>query len=162
MEFDLPGFWVKVADDSDYAFAMECVEESAWNTLEEGQRTPGMREKVIAQARDQAVRIMDGDMPNDLYVLMTDGDERAGILWMGVMKHSWTGADMGWILDIFVAERFRGQGLGGALMRLAERWTIERGLTSLGLAVGAANMAAVHLYERIGMRVETLQMRKDL
>jgi ribosomal protein S18 acetylase RimI-like enzyme len=45
---------------------------------------------------------------------------------------------------------YRGQGIGTALLRLAEQRCRERGVTRLGLGVALDNSRAVRLYQRLG------------
>ncbi len=62
--------------------------------------------------------------------------------------------DFGWILSLAVLKRFRGRGLGLALLERAFAECVERGFTRIGLEVDAANeTGATHLYERAEMSV---------
>ena len=64
------------------------------------------------------------------------------------------------LLDIVVAPALRGQGLGRALVSAAEEWAKERGLAWLELNVLSENIAAIKLYEHMGMGAAQLTMRK--
>jgi ribosomal protein S18 acetylase RimI-like enzyme len=58
----------------------------------------------------------------------------------------------GWVKDLAVAPRFRGAGVGEALLRHALGVFHDRGLATVGLKVDADNpTGAVRLYERVGM-----------
>jgi ribosomal protein S18 acetylase RimI-like enzyme len=52
-----------------------------------------------------------------------------------------------------VDESWRHRGLGEALLRHAFRVFADRGASGVELKVQATNSSAVHLYERLGMRV---------
>ncbi|MGI8606235.1 MAG: GNAT family N-acetyltransferase [Gaiellaceae bacterium] len=62
--------------------------------------------------------------------------------------------DRGWVLDLGVRTRWRGQGLGLALLRAGFRELRRGGYTKIGLEVDSANeTGATRLYERAGMVV---------
>jgi len=62
--------------------------------------------------------------------------------------------DRGWVLDLGVRQRWRGQGLGLALLRAGFRELRRGGYTKIGLEVDSANeTGATRLYERAGMVV---------
>ena len=62
--------------------------------------------------------------------------------------------DRGWVLDLGVGKRWRGRGLGLALLRAGFRELRRRGFTKVGLEVDSANeTGATRLYERAGMVV---------
>jgi GNAT superfamily N-acetyltransferase len=55
--------------------------------------------------------------------------------------------------DLYVAERFRGRGIGRALMEAAETWAAGNGFTAIGLAVTSENThndVARSMYQRSG------------
>jgi putative acetyltransferase len=67
-------------------------------------------------------------------------------------------------LGISVAEGFRGQGVGSALLRRGIDWAREKALLRVELSVHAENHAARRLYERFGFVVEGQhrgEFRKD-
>ena len=56
-------------------------------------------------------------------------------------------------LDIVLAPRFQGRGLGPAALRLAARWLIdERGHHRLTIDPAAENERAIRAYEKVGFR----------
>jgi ribosomal protein S18 acetylase RimI-like enzyme len=60
----------------------------------------------------------------------------------------------GWIKDLAVAPAAQGRGFGDALLRHAFGRLYERGVRRIGLKVDAHNpTSAIHLYERLDMRV---------
>jgi ribosomal protein S18 acetylase RimI-like enzyme len=59
----------------------------------------------------------------------------------------------GFVKDLVVAEPWRRQGLGEALMRSALATFAGRGVGRVELKVHADNEGAIRLYERVGMRV---------
>jgi mycothiol synthase len=62
--------------------------------------------------------------------------------------------DRGWVLDLGVGKRWRGRGLGLALLRAGFRELRRGGYTKIGLEVDSANeTGATRLYERAGMVV---------
>lgn len=70
----------------------------------------------------------------------------------------------GFLLDLFVAPRHRGQGLGRALVLATATAFREAGAARLGLAVTLDNTVALRLYEQLGFQTEYrfAVFRKDL
>jgi len=54
------------------------------------------------------------------------------------------------LFQMWVAPEARGQGVAGALLEEAVRWSRARGAQALRLGVNCANAAALRLYERAG------------
>jgi ribosomal protein S18 acetylase RimI-like enzyme len=89
------------------------------------------------------------DFDLSLWWLAYEGDEPAGIL-AGFPFDEETG----WVADLGVRKRYRGRGIGAALLRTAFAEFQRRGMTAAGLGVDAQNeTGAVALYERVGMSV---------
>jgi aminoglycoside 6'-N-acetyltransferase len=63
-------------------------------------------------------------------------------------------------IGLSVAPKWRGRGVGTALMRAAEEWAREHGASRIILDLAAANTGALHLYERLGYEVHGLLMDK--
>lgn len=63
-------------------------------------------------------------------------------------------------IGITIAQAWRGQGIGRALMRQVIKWAKDtEGITRLELEVLARNEVAVHLYERLGFEREGIVRR---
>ena len=83
-----------------------------------------------------------------LWLLARHGDRPAAILVAEVLD------GQGWISDLGVLARWRGRGLGAALLRRAFAAFWARGLREVLLNVDSENATgATVLYERVGMRV---------
>lgn len=67
--------------------------------------------------------------------------------------------DTGWILQLGVAHRMRGRGLGRALLGTAADRLTASGVREVGLSVDATNAAALSLYEAAGFAVERTYLR---
>lgn len=100
------------------------------------------------------------DPNHGLYVL-THREEVVGFLWLIVHTHSWYGGTVGYINNLYVAEGFRGQGLGEVLMEQAEAFFRARGVGRATLTVTCANEAAVNLYLKAGYQIQRYKMEKD-
>ncbi|WP_438754411.1 GNAT family N-acetyltransferase [Pararhizobium sp. O133] len=64
---------------------------------------------------------------------------------------TWRGQKGAYIQDIVVDERFRGSGVGVALVRRTAAHVRAQGGTYLRLSVDAENVSAQHFYERLGL-----------
>ena len=93
-----------------------------------------------------------------LQVLDSEGVS-VGTMWIGPHPIWSNGA---YVYDLRIDSRRRGEGLGRAAMRLAERVAIGAGYTELTLSVFAFNGAARALYDSLGYRVVASQMSKTL
>ncbi len=61
--------------------------------------------------------------------------------------------DLGWVRQLGVEDRWRRQGIGGALLRQSFGAFYRRGFKRVGLGVRAHNETAVHFYEKAGMKI---------
>jgi mycothiol synthase len=93
------------------------------------------------------VRLQEGFDPR-LWFVATEGPEVVGALAGRVME------DIGWVSTLGVRARWRGRGIGEALLRQAFITFHRRGIIKASLNVDARNeTGAVALYERAGMHV---------
>jgi ribosomal protein S18 acetylase RimI-like enzyme len=63
-------------------------------------------------------------------------------------------------IGLGVVARFRGVGIGTALLRCALEWASARGLERLTLHVRASNTRAIRLYETLGFTQEGRRIRQ--
>ena len=64
--------------------------------------------------------------------------------------------------SVSVTETKRGQGIGRALMNLAQDWVVQHGGTELRLNVWAFNTQALHMYEELGYEIRSHSLVKRL
>ncbi len=64
--------------------------------------------------------------------------------------------------NLVVAEAFRQQGVGAALMERIHFWAKERGLNQIQLTVWDFNARALAFYSKLGYEILHHQMRKEL
>jgi ribosomal protein S18 acetylase RimI-like enzyme len=64
--------------------------------------------------------------------------------------------------NLVVAQEFRRQGVGSALMEHIQHWSEERGIEQIQLNVWDFNKAAHEFYKNLGYLTLHCQMRKDL
>ena len=100
------------------------------------------------------------DTAHEMFVL--DEGEPVGFLWLVVCENTWTRERYGYVNNIFVAPRLRGQGLAAELMAQSDAFFRNRRIKRVRLTVTASNMDAVHLYERCGYEVTRWEMEKEL
>jgi ribosomal protein S18 acetylase RimI-like enzyme len=104
----------------------------------------------------------DEGFPNQAFVARTADGTLAGFIWVARTHNDFTGLLEASLLNQYVAEPYRGQGLGRSLMETAEGWALEQGLPRISLSVGVHNTIGQRLYESLGYQVETLRMTKQL
>ena len=94
--------------------------------------------------------------PELFLVGATDGAVMASVM-AGYEGHR------GWMNYLAVAPRFRGRGLGRALVVEIERLLLERGCPKVNLQVRATNLEAVAFYRRLGYaQDESISLGKRL
>jgi ribosomal protein S18 acetylase RimI-like enzyme len=98
------------------------------------------------------VAVVDGRVVGMVDVTMVDPPQD------GSIYRSVPTADLG----ISVIERYRGRGVGQALMVAAEHDARSRGARRIVLDVLAANAGARRFYERLGYREHSLVLGRDL
>jgi ribosomal protein S18 acetylase RimI-like enzyme len=88
--------------------------------------------------------IGDSEFAPETCFMVVAGDELAAA------SICWTS---GFVKDLVVHETWRRQGLGEALLYLAFQTFQDRGASTVDLKVEVQNAGAIHLYERVGMRI---------
>jgi GNAT superfamily N-acetyltransferase len=128
----------------------------------------GDRKTDRAAAELGATEMTDALAGNDGTVALVaemDGDV-AGIMVWGVHEdYSYVLDELrrhGRVEDIVVAARFRGLGVGQALLAEAERLTREAGIKRLRLTMLAGNDVALTAYRRAGFRDYSVTLLKNL
>jgi len=123
-----------------YELAEDCREK--WrNFVEDGLDKEGMCTFVAERERD---------LVGFLNVVIR---ERMGIF---------EDAHLGMILDVFVKEEKRGEGVGTQLTKRAERWIKEKGINVAVLTVSPENERAVKFWDEAGYETYLLKKRKKL
>jgi len=67
-----------------------------------------------------------------------------------------------YIVEVAVAERHRGQGIGQSLMKEAQSWAVEQGVTDIELNVWELNQPAIAFYEKLGYTTILRKMQISL
>ncbi|MET9512357.1 GNAT family N-acetyltransferase [Streptomyces flavidovirens] len=95
-----------------------------------------------------------------LGALVRDGAV-VGTLWLALC-HPHPGESGAYVFDVEVAEEYRGQGLGRALLLLAEREALAAGTARISLNVYADNTPALRLYASLGYEPVSYHLYKQL
>jgi len=127
---------------------------------------PG-RDPASMIARDRAVigRAVEGRSPDpDAAVFVAEDDDAKplGFIHVTTATDYYSDSRTGHIADLVVAETAGGQGVGSALVEVAERWARDRGFAMLTLSVFSANEGARRLYRRLGFTEEWIRCIKRL
>jgi ribosomal protein S18 acetylase RimI-like enzyme len=94
---------------------------------------------------------------NHLYSIERAGED-VGVIWLAALED----LDDGFILELYVNEDARGQGVASAAMRLLEGEAKRLGFKKLGLHVFGHNVIARGLYEKLGFAITNINMAKSL
>jgi ribosomal protein S18 acetylase RimI-like enzyme len=151
------------ATEDDWPWILEGQVEIAWARLGAERRKQENRQTVAKSVvlRVQSLRKDDG-FPNQALVAWTPEGTRAGFVWVAKSRHYATGQPEASLLNQFVAEPCRGQGLGERLMKAAEEWAREQGLPRISLCVAMQDALGQRLYKSLGYQAEAVRMIKKL
>ena len=149
--------------EDDWQWILDKHAETAWASL-----PAGLQNEVSVQTvRDSLAGQTEGHLAghgdnNQVFVARTPEDGLVGYLWVAEIKSGFTGEKQAYILNIYITEKSRGQGIGEQLMRQADAWALGRGYKRVGLGVSIRNSSAIRLYEKLGYEMETMRMFKNL
>lgn len=108
---------------------------------------------LAPDALERSVRTLLGD-PRLGHVLVAcaDGGEVAGVAVLSFLFTLEHGGPAAWLDELYVADAYRGRGIGERLVAAALSVARERGCVALDLEVEPGHDAATRLYERLGFR----------
>ncbi|MGD2176714.1 MAG: GNAT family N-acetyltransferase [Anaerolineae bacterium] len=156
-------FRIEQATENDWPWIIRGQAELAWAGMGPERRAEVDRATVAERTAKRVSRVREDEgFPNQTFVARTKDGSPAGFVWVARTHNDFTGQLEASLLNQYVAERHRGQGLGRCLMEAAEEWARKQGLPRISLSVGAHNTLAQRLYESLGYQVETLRMTKPL
>jgi ribosomal protein S18 acetylase RimI-like enzyme len=149
--------------EDDWPWIIRGQAEIAWAGLGPERRAEADRSTVSERTTQRVATVRkDEGFPNQAFVARAADGTPAGFVWVARTHNDFTGRLEASLLNQYVAEPYRGQGLGRRLMETAEEWAREQGLPRISLSVGAHNTIGQRLYESLGYQVETLRMTKRL
>lgn len=67
-----------------------------------------------------------------------------------------------YIGDLGVLEAYCGMGIGKALLKQAEEWSLKRNIGRMVLEADCLNKRAIGLYEKVGYRATSVKMEKSI
>jgi len=100
----------------------------------------------------------------DAFVAVAErGGEVVGYVYAGLEPQSWKElrGPAGFVHDIVVDERDRGQGIGTRLANAAAAWLESRGAPRVMLWTAQKNEGAQRLFERLGFRRTMIEMTRE-
>ena len=149
--------------NGDWDWIMEKHAETAWSSL-----PPLLQTAVpIQTVRDSLTKqttelILAHGKTNQVFVARGTDGQLTGYVWVEEVKSGFTGAMQAYILNLYVAEEFRGRGIGARLMDKAEGWARENQYHQIRLSVAFHNTNAVGLYKKLGYEMDLVRMFKEL
>ena len=156
-------FHIEAAAEDDWPWIAQGQAEIAWVRLEAERQQETDRRALDEQVALQVVKLRkDEGFPNQAFVARADDGVLAGYTWVAKTHNDSTGQLEASLLSQYVAEAYRGQGLGRRLMEAAENWARRQGLPHISLSVGVRNTLGQRLYKSLGYQVETVRMCKRL
>jgi ribosomal protein S18 acetylase RimI-like enzyme len=156
-------FRIDPAEKGDWPWIAQGQAEIVWVRLRPECQQEMSRQTIEESVARQLKKIReDLGFPSQAFVARTDAGAPAGFVLVAKTHNDATGQLEASLLSQYVAEPYRGQGLGHRLMEAAEDWARRQGLPRISLSVGAQNTLGQKLYESLGYQVETLRMSKKL
>jgi GNAT superfamily N-acetyltransferase len=96
--------------------------------------------------------VMDDANPLRLLIATDDADEPIGFLLYVTHPWSWSARQAAYLLDLYVAPAWRGQGIGSALIQHLAQFGRNEGWLKIYWMTQADNAAAHRLYEKFAVR----------
>src|SRR5262245_37248424 len=102
--------------------------------------------------------------PDSFVGVAESSNEIVGYVFAAVGGTSWKDlrGPGGFIHDIYVDERARGQGAGTELLRAALEWIHSRGMSQTVLFSKSGNASAQRLFAKMGFRETMIEMTRDV
>lgn len=97
-----------------------------------------------------------------VFVAATGDGRPAGYVSIGEGANPTVGIRLGSVLDFWVAEEFRGRGVGSKLLDYALEEIGKRGYSHASIMVSASNRQALRMYERRGFLPDRIHLAKRL
>jgi ribosomal protein S18 acetylase RimI-like enzyme len=103
------------------------------------------------------------DDPECLVLAAESAGEVVGYVFAGLEPLSWKDlrGPCGFVHDVYVDERARGQGAGHALVQAAIEWIHSQGRSQVVLGSAWNNSTAQRLFEHLGFRRTMVEMTRD-
>lgn len=98
--------------------------------------------------------------PGERLMVLEDEEGVCGFLWISLIT-TMVEPFVGYIKNIYVAPRLRGQGLGRRLLEAADEWFRGNGCTKASLDASLCNTHAVEVYEAWGYVPVRYRMEKS-
>jgi ribosomal protein S18 acetylase RimI-like enzyme len=163
------------ASPKETSFRIETATENDWPWIVQGQveivrarlgherQREASRQTIEERVMQHVAKLREEEgFPNEAFVARTEDGTSAGFVWVARTHNDSTGQLEASLLSQYVAEPYRGRGLGRRLMETAEEWARRQGLPRISLSVGVHNTFGQRLYETLGYQVETVRMTKKL
>lgn len=101
--------------------------------------------------------------PDCLVLVAESANEIVGYIFAQIESTSWRDlrGPCGFIHDVYVQERMRGQGVGQALLRAAIDWVYSKGRSQVVLWSKSGNVSAQRLFSKVGFRDTMVEMTLD-
>ena len=149
--------------ESDWSWIVRGQVETIWVRLGPKGQQGISRQTIDESVRRQVARLrQDEGFPSQAFIAKAEDGTLAGFVWVARDHNDSTGELEATLLNQYVAEPYRSQGLGRRLLETAEEWARGQGLPRISLSVGVYNTIGQRLYESLGYQAETLRMTKRL
>lgn len=124
-------------------------QETEFMLLEPGERT--------STAEEMENHIKNLAKSNSLLLLLDDGEQAAGFI--SASRGTANRTKHSAYVVTGIRKDYRGKGYGKTLFKELDKWAIKNGITRLELTVMTHNERAVHLYEKMGFKIEGTLVR---
>ena len=158
-----PGLVIRPFAEGDRAAVIGLVHQlNLFEDAISGDRAHGLRAAAACLDADIARVGRDGGA----LLVAVDGAEVVGMMCFVLdQPQPYLRADIGqvgWVTELVIDERSRGQGIGTRLLQAAEGAARRHGVRRLMIGAIAGNHPARRAYERFGFRTAVIEMAKEL
>lgn len=145
---------------SDLPQLMTLAAKNAWSIQAPEDQLHTFRFPAVAEAAQQNLLGMLTTPGGSIFVADVGG-QIGGYLLVGIGPDSVTGAPFGYLADVWVHPELRNHGVGQALVRTAEQYLQQLGISRAKAWVHAHNAAPQRLLTNLGYKPEGIVMNRD-
>ena len=154
---------IRPMKESDLTFIHEGLSETNWQDIPSDQREVVTREEADKKVSDDFARFRrEKRFKFKVFVATSEDVRPVGYVSVGELMNPTVGIRLGSVLDFWVSERFRSQGIGSALLDYALSYIKKQGYSHASIMVSTSNQRALQMYAKRGFVPDRIHLVKRI